>query len=148
MTMPGPARAAVLPSGGAWLRILLVIVCALIMANLFVHGQQDGQILLQWSVAVGLTLWVVIKPGASAPVALILLAVLMRIFFASPVLDGRLIALVLVLPLAHQLSALAVVIPICSAVQWPALIPTLARYLGAVSATMAGLGLSHWLGWW
>ena len=148
MTTPGPASPAVLPSGGGWLRIALAIACTLTMTVLFVHGQQGGQIFLQWLLAVALTLWVVVRPGSSAPVVLILLAVVMRIFFGNAVLDGRLIALVVLLPFLHQLSALATVVPVRSAVQWPALFPTIVRYLGAVLVTVFGLLVSRWLGWW
>ena len=144
--LTAPARA--LPSGGAWLRIVLLLACVLVMMNLFVHGQQGGQIVLQWIVAVFMTLWVVRRPGSSAPVVLLLLALVVRIFLATPVLDGRLIALVLLLPLVHQLSALAAVVPLRSAVQWPALMPSIVRYLGAGLVTVVGLLISHALGWW
>jgi hypothetical protein len=147
MTRPG-VRAAVLPSGGAWLRILLTLASAFTTADLFVHGQEGGQIFLQWLIAVSLTLWVVMRPGSSGPVVLILLALVMQIFYGSAQLDGRLVSLVVLLPLVHQLSALAAVIPLRSAVQWPALAPTAIRYIGVVFVTVLGLLVSHWLGWW
>ncbi|SDP03430.1 hypothetical protein SAMN04515671_2742 [Nakamurella panacisegetis] len=138
----------VLPSGGAWLRILLILACVLIMVNLFVHGQGGGQNFLQWTIAVSLTLWVAIRPASSAPVVLLLLTLVMQVFFGKAQLDGRLITLVLLLPLVHQLSALAAVVPLRSAVRWPALIPSVVRCLGAVLVTVLGLLLSHGLGWW
>ena len=148
MTEPEGLRAPVLPSGGAWVRIALTAACALVMVNLFVHGQQGGQIFLQWAIAVFMTLWVVLRPASPAPAVLLLLTLVVRIFLAEPVLDGRLIALVLLLPLVHQLCALATVVPMRSAAAWPALIPSVARYLGAVLVTVLGLLISHWLGWW
>ena len=148
MKVPEGTRTAVLPSGGAWLRIVLTAACVLVMVNLFVHGQQGGQIFLQWAIAVFMTIWVVLRPASTAPAVLLLLTLVVRVFLAQPVLDGRLIALVLLLPLVHQLCARATVVPMRSAAAWPALIPSAARYLGAVLVTVLGLLVSHWLGWW
>jgi hypothetical protein len=139
---------AELPGGGGWVRILLGVACALTMVALYVPKQAGGQVFLQWLLMVGIGLWVVMRPGSGGPVLLLIGALCVRIFLGKAQLDGQLIGLVLLLPLVHQLSALAAVIPLRGPVQWAALLPSMLRYLGAVLATVGGLLASHWLGWW
>ncbi len=143
-----PESGSLLPGGGGWLRIALAIACALTMTTLFVPDRVGGTNVLQWALMVGLTFWVVMRPGSGGPAVLLFGALVLRIVVGKPELDGRLISLVMLLPLVHQLSALAAVVPLDSAVRWRALTPTLLRYLGAVLVTVIGLLISHWLGWW
>ena len=141
-------RSLLLPGGGGWLRIALALACMLAMVTLFVPDRPGGTNFLQGVLMVGVTLWVVARPGSGGPVVLLIGALVLRIVLQKPELDLRLIALVVLLPLVHQLSALAAVIPLRSNVQPAAVIPTLLRYLGAVLMTVLGLLISRWLGGW
>lgn len=142
------AASATLPGGGGWLRIALALACTLSMITVFVPGGSGGTNFLQWALMVGITSWVVARPGSGGPAVLLIGALVVRIFVGKAELDGRLIALVVLLPMVHQLAALAAVIPPRSTVRWDALTPTVLRYLGAVLATVVGLLISRWLGWW
>lgn len=139
---------AVLPGGGGWLRIVLAVACALTMLELWIPGQAGGQVFLQLLLMIGLCLWVVVRPGSAAPAVLLISALCVRIFAGAAVLDGSLIALVVLLPLVHQVAAISAVVPLRSNVYWAAVLPTAVRYLGAVLTTVLGLIGSHLLGWW
>ena len=145
---PEPVEAALLPGGGSWLRIVLALVALLTMFELWVPGQAGGQIFLQAVLMASIGVGLVLRPGSAAPAILLIGALCLRIFLGRPELDGSLVALVVLLPAVHQLAALAAVVPVRSDVYWSALLPTALRYLGAVSATLAGLVVSHVLGWW
>ncbi len=149
-TVPGgPADPVpVVPGGGSWLRIALALAGLSTMSALWVPGQAGGQVVLQVVLMAGVQWWLVARPGSSAPTVLLIGALCLRAFVGHPELDGSLIALVVLLPLVHQLAALSAVIPLRSNVHLEALLPTLVRYLGAVLTTVSGLAVSHLLGWW
>lgn len=147
--MTAPAnRAVVLAGGGSWLRIAVALAGLMTMGVLWVPGQAGGQVLLQVVVMSFVECWLVVRPGSAAPTVLLIGALCLRIFVGHPELDPSLIALVLLLPLVHQLAALSAVVPVRSNVQVAALLPTVVRYFGAVLTTVAGLAVSHLLGWW
>ena len=141
-----PAR--LLPGGGGWLRILLLLAGAAVLFSLWPAGRSGGQLFMEWAGAILLTGWLVFRPASAAPAVFIFGALCVRVFVEKAQLDGNLIALVLLLPLVHQLSALAAVVPLRANVELSALWPTFLRYLGASLATVIGLLLSHWLSWW
>ncbi|MET3804973.1 hypothetical protein ABIB25_001969 [Nakamurella sp. UYEF19] len=139
---------AVLPGGGSWLRIMLALTTALTMVVLWKEPEIETQVWMQLFLMVGVGLWVLMRPGSAASAVLLVGALTARVFLGHPQLDGSLIALVVLLPLVHQLAALSAVVPLRSNVQWAALMPTGLRYFGAVSATVLGLILSQLFGWW
>jgi hypothetical protein len=136
------------PGGGSWLRIALAVATLATLLVLWVPGQADGQEVLELTVMAGVFLWLVTRPGSAAAVVLLIGAVCLRISPGKPELDGSLVALTVLLPLVHQLAALCVAVPLRANVQWPALLPTALRYVGAVTATVLGLLVSSLLGWW
>ncbi len=148
MTSGEEVGAAVLPGGGSWLRIALAGSALLTMIVLWVPGQAGGQVTLQVVVMAAVGTWLVCLPGSAAATVLLVGALCLRLAVGHPELDGSLVALVVMLPLVHQLAALCAVVPLRSDVYVSALTPTLARYLGAVLATVAGLVVSRSLGWW
>lgn len=135
------------PGGGSWLRIALAVATAATMAVLWVPAE-GGQQQLELTVMAGISLWLVARPGSAAAVVLLIGALCLRISPGRPELDGSLVALTALLPLVHQLAALCVVVPLRANVQWAALRPTAARYLGVATATVLGLLISSSLGWW
>ncbi len=143
-----PDRTGVLPGGGSWLRIALALAGLTTMFALWVPGQAGGQVLLQVVVMASIELWLVARPGSAAPTVLLIGALCLRTFLGHPQLDASLIELVLLLPLVHQLASLSAVVPVRANVQLAALLPTVVRYFGAVLTTVAGLAVSHLLGWW
>ncbi len=138
----------VLPGGGGWLRIMLGVTGLLTMLELWVPDQRGAPVVLQLVLMGGVWLWLVMRPGSAAAAVLLFGALCLRVGLGHPQLDGSLIALVLLLPLVHQLSALSAVVPLRANVHLRALLATIARYLGAVLATVAGLITSRLLGWW
>ncbi len=142
-----PPRGLV-PGGGGWLRIALAVATAATLAVLWVPGLHGEELFIQIAAGATVLLWVVLRPGSAAPTLLLVGALCLRIFSGHPTLDGSLIGMTVLLPLVHQLAALAVVVPVGANVEWAALLPTAVRYLGAVTATVAGLLISSVLGWW
>lgn len=136
------------PGGGSWLRIALAVAALATMLVVWVPGQGSGQAWLELAVMAAVFLWLVTRPGSAAAMVLLLGALCLRISPGVPELDGSLIALTVLLPLVHQLSALCVVVPLRADVQWPALLPSAVRYVGVVTATVLGLLISAVLGWW
>ena len=137
MLLPGgdavlPGGGAVLPGGGSWLRIGLAASALLTMILLWIPGQAGGQVTLQFAVMAIVWTWLVFRPGSSAAAVLLVGALFLRAAVGHPELDGSLVALVVMLPLVHQLAALCAVVPLRSDVYVSALTPTAARYLGAV----------------
>jgi hypothetical protein len=148
MTAGEAVGTAVLPGGGSWLRIGLFGSALLTMIVLWVPGQAGGQVTLQVAVMATVGTWLVCRPASAAAAVLLVGALCLRLTVGHPELDASLVALVVTLPLVHQLAALCAVVPLRSDVYLSALRPTLARYLGAVLATVTGLVISHLLGWW
>ena len=140
--------ARLIPGGGSWLRIGLGLAGALVLFTLWPEAGSDGQRFMEWVAAVLLLLWLVLRPASAAPAVFVFGALALRLFVGKAQLDFELVALVLLLPLVHQLAALAAVVPPRADVQLTAVLPTFLRYTGAALATVAGLLLSHWWGWW
>ena len=136
------------PGGGSWLRIALAAATLATLAVIWVPGQGGGQEGLEFVVMAAVFLWLVARPGSAAAVVLLIGALCLRVSPGKPELDGSLIALTILLPMVHQLAALCVAVPLRADVQWPALLPTAVRYVGAVTATVIGLLISSLLGWW
>ncbi len=138
------------PGGGSWLRIGLAFAGLLTMVVLWIPGQAGGQVALQIVVMAGVEGWLVARPGSAASTVLLIGALCLRTFLGRPELDGSLIALVMLLPLVHQLAALSTVVPgAFQRAPGRRLLPT-ARFAisGAVLTTIAGLIISRLLGWW
>ncbi len=136
MTAPTARPAALLPSGGAWLRVLLVTATIGMCFAAWIPTDMVAQRVLQIGLMTLATLLVMAQPG-SALVLFVLAAVLAdRIFFGSAVLDGQLVALAVLVPLVHQLAALAAAVPLRSTLRISALLPTAMRYVGATLITL------------
>ena len=132
-------RPAVLPSGGAWLRLLLALSCAAAFTVSWIPPTNAALGWLELLGAVVLTVWPVIRPGSAAVMVVIAAVFAVRIFHGQPVLDRQLVMLVVLVPLIHYLAALAAVIPLRSGVQWVVFLPTGLRYTGSVLLTPAVL---------
>ena len=142
MSAPAVAPPAVLPSGGAWLRVFLTLAWVGLCVIAWVPTVLTPIVWAQVGAMVLLGLWLVSQPG-SAVVLFALAAVFAdRIFAGSARLDGQLIALAVFVPLVHQLAAMAAMVPPRSSLRWSALLPTTIRYVGSVLITVLVLMLA------
>lgn len=72
----------------------------------------------------------VIKPDSLAPLILIVLAIVLRLFVVpagAASLDGSVVLLAALLPVTHQLAALAAGIPASGKFEWSAVLPSVVR---------------------
>ncbi len=139
MNAPTVTPPAVLPSGGAWLRVFLALAWTALCLVAWVPTDLSPAVWAQVGAMVILGLWLVSQPGS--PVVLFALAAVFadRIFSGQPGVDAQLIGLAICLPLVHQIAALAAMVPPRSSLQWSALLPTTIRYVGSVLITVVVL---------
>ncbi len=125
-----------IPSGGAWLRLLLGLSVAGLAVTVWAPTPQTVEFWLQLLLDVVLGCWAVARPGGSSALVVLIAAIGARAWGGTAVLDARLIALLLLVPLVHQLAALAAVIPPRAVLRPAALLPTAMRLIGALLVTV------------
>jgi hypothetical protein len=132
---------AVLPSGGAWLRLLL-FAATLGLGALAWRPTPVGALgWLEAGVVVALALACALRPDSAVPLVVLGAAITVRIFGGAAVLDGNLLGLVVCVPLVHQVAALAAVVPPTADLRLRAVLPSAIRWTVSVLASLAVLGL-------
>lgn len=119
------------------LHLLNATACAGVCIYVFMTISVAVPPLLLVLLLVALWFAAVIKPTSPAPLILILLAIVLRLF-AVPVgaasLDGSVLLLTALLPVTHQLAALAAGIPATGKFEWSAVRPSVVRCVVTVLA--------------
>lgn len=146
--MPGPGvrPPGSVPSGGAWLRIALGIVVLTLAVIVWIPPSTPALGWLQVLIMVALGLVTVCAPGAIGVMLLIAAVAAARFVTGENRIDAELFGLAVLVPLVHQLAALAAVVPGRSRLQLRALLPSAVRFLIAAVLTLAALLIAQAVG--
>lgn len=124
------AAPATFPGWGLRVALLLAASAAATVAML--GAPQAGVTTVVGVVMLLLVVAVTFAPGGATTVVFLLGLVGYRVAADGPTIDGGLVALVLLLPLIHQLAAFGAAIPGRSRVRWGVLRPAAGRLILAV----------------
>ena len=127
----GGAPAAVGVPGWA-LRLALGLAAAAATAVAMAGLPEVGVTSVAGIVMVLLVLGTAAAPGSVVPLLMLIGLVIYRVLRHGPMLDGGLAALVLLMPLVHQLAGIAAAVPARSVCRWAALRPAAIRLSIAV----------------
>jgi hypothetical protein len=126
----GAAEPRTLPGWG--LRLALLAASAIAIGVAMAGTPDIGVVSLAGVVMMLLVVGTALAPGSVVPLLLLIGLVLYRLLSAGPALDLGLAALVLLMPLIHQLSGIAAAIPVRSRCEWRVLRPAAIRFACAV----------------
>lgn len=130
-------RARGVPGWG--LRVALAVTAGAATAVAMAGRPDIGVASVAGIVMVLLVLGTAAAPGSVVPLLLLIGLVIYRVLTPGPVVDATLAALVLLMPLIHQLAGVAAAVPARSLCHWRALRPAALRYLIAVLPVEAAL---------
>lgn len=134
-------------SSGWALRISLAIACALLGVVTLTSGVGVGMWTLVGIAVVGLGVGTVLRPESIAPSLLLLIAMTMRLVAGEPVIDWRLVCLVVLLPTVQVLAGVAAAVPLRATIAPRVLRPALVRWSMTVSLVVLLVGLARIFGW-
>ncbi len=129
-------RGLALPQGGAWLRFLLALAAVGVLMICWRDTSVSALVFVQIAMASAMVVGVVWNPDSLWPAGLISLAIGIRLFDGAAVVDSDLLWLIVLIPLVHQLAAVAGAIPARAELSLAALLPSAMRYVTAVLVTV------------
>ena len=121
------ARILGIPSGGVWLRLLLGVALIGLFRSTWLPPSSAQLRVAEIALDVVLGLWVVLRPGSAGVLIVLVAAMSVRAYVGQPTLDAQLVDLLLLIPVVHQLAALAAVIPPRAVLRPAVLLPTALR---------------------
>ncbi len=133
--MPRPAEPGI---SGLGLHLIYALAGAGVCLYLYLTITVEIPVPVLVLLLLGLWLWATVDPASLAPLVLCVLAIMMRLLSTTGTgedsLDFTALMLGALLPITHQLAALAAGIPARSKFEWSAIRPTVVRCAVAVSA--------------